>query len=93
MLVSPTSKIERRRLAFRQEARDLLQDLADGKADPYLAYRRLYALWCANNAALQELRPLFRIDRIEPDGRLSITDEFRKLALSTAKTVLPTFSV
>ena len=90
--MSPTSKVERRRLASRQAARELLQDLVDGKADAYEAYRRLYGLWCTNNAALQELRPLFRIEGIEPDGHISVTIEFREQVLSLAKTILPTLS-
>jgi hypothetical protein len=67
---------------------ELLQDLVAGKADAYHTYRRLYLVWCANNAALQELRPLFRMAGIEPDGRISVTVEFREKVLSTARTIL-----
>ena len=90
--VSPMSKIELRRLASRRAARDLLQGLVDGNADSYQAYRGLYALWCGNNAAVQELRPLFRMDGIEPDGHLSVTDEFRAKVLTLAKQILPLLS-
>jgi hypothetical protein len=76
--VSPASKVERRRTANRQEARELLQNIVSGEADPYMAYRRLYVLWCSNNAALQELRPLFRMEGIEPDGHIIVTVEFRE---------------
>jgi len=37
----------------------------------------------------QELRPLFAIRGIEPDGRLSVTEEFREEVLSLAKQILP----
>ncbi len=87
--MSPISKVTHRRVASRQAAREVLQDLVAGKIEPYLAYRRLYALWCGNNAALQELRPLFRMDGIEPDGRLSVTEEFRNNVLTLAKRILP----
>jgi hypothetical protein len=76
--MSPLSKIKRRRIASRQAARALLQSVAMGDADVYLAYRGLYGLGCSNSAALQELRPMFRIDGIQPDGSLSVTDEFRE---------------
>jgi hypothetical protein len=87
--MSPQSKIKRRRLASRLAAKELLEDLVTGKADAYEGYRRLYGLWCSNNAALQELRPLFRMEGIEPDGFLSVTDEFREKVLSVAKSILP----
>ena len=86
------SKVELRRLASRQAAKELLQGLVDGNADPYQAYRGLYGLWCDNNAAVQELRPLFRLDGIEPDGRLSVTEEFRAQVLTLAKQILPLLS-
>jgi len=35
-------------------------------------------LRCNNNAAVQELRPLFTMDGIELDGLLSVTEEFRE---------------
>jgi len=82
--VFPISKVELRRLASRRAARELLQNLMAGKADAYEAYRSLYGLWCSNNAAVQELRSLFRMDGIEPDGRLSVTEEFRGQVLSLA---------
>jgi hypothetical protein len=63
--------------------------VAFGDADVYLAYRRLYGLWCRNNAAVQELRPLFRIDGVDPDGQLSVTDEFRETVRSLAREILP----
>jgi hypothetical protein len=50
-------------------------------------------MWCANNAALQELRPLFRLEGIDPDGCLSITAEFREKVLSAANMVLPQFQI
>ena len=91
--MSRTSKIENRRLASRQAATEILRDLVAGKADAYEGYGHLYSLWCANNAALQELRPLFRMDGIEPDGRINVTEDFRKEVLSRAKKILPLFLI
>jgi hypothetical protein len=87
------SNIERRRDNFRQEAREVLQEILGGGTDPYLGYRRLYRLWCANNAALEELRPLFRIEGVEPDGPLSVTAEFRQKVVALAEQVLPTLAI
>jgi hypothetical protein len=91
--VSPPSKVERRRIANRQEARNLLQTIVTGEADAYEAYRRLYGLGCANNAALQELRPLFRMKGIEPDGHIVVTAEFREQVVSLAKSILPQLAI
>ena len=91
--VSRTSKIENRRLASRQAATEILRDLVAGKADAYEGYRQLHSLWCANNAALQELRPLFRMDGIEPDGRINVTEDFRKEVLSRAMKILALFLI
>jgi hypothetical protein len=63
-----------------------------GKADVYEAYRRLYGLWCANNAALQDLRPLFRMEGIEADGHIIVTTEFQAKVVSLANQILPQFS-
>jgi hypothetical protein len=70
----------------------LLEDILTGKTDPYLAYRRLYILWCANNGALQELRPMFRMEGIDADEHIIVTAEFREQVLSLAKQILPQFS-
>jgi hypothetical protein len=90
--VSPKSKVQNRRLASREAARGTIQDLVAGKADAYEAYRYLYRLWCANNEALQELRPLFRIEGIDPDGHIIVTVAFREQVLSLANKILPQFS-
>jgi hypothetical protein len=87
--MSPISKIKVHRLASRHAAKELLQSVVTGETDVYLAYRGLYKLWCSNNAALQELRPLFRIDGIDPDGCLSVTDEFREQVRTLARQILP----
>ena len=91
--MSPTSKVETRRLASRQAARAALEDLVSGQADAYDAYRRLYLLWCANNAAVQELRPLFRMDGIDAGSCFSVSPEFREEARSIASKILPQFLV
>jgi hypothetical protein len=80
---------KQRREASRQAAKELLAGLASGAADPYEAYRKLYGIWCGNNSAVQELRPLFRIADVEPDGRLSVTEDFRRQVLTLALEILP----
>jgi hypothetical protein len=89
--MSPPSKISLRRAASREKARLLLEAVARREEDVYVGYRQLYGLWIGNNAAVEELRPLFRIPGIEPDGTLSVTDEFRDLVVKLAIEILPRF--
>jgi len=72
----------------RQAERELLRGLASGSSDAYETYRSLYHLWCTQNSAVQELRPLFRIPGIEPDGRLSVTEAFKGQVRSSAIAIL-----
>ena len=75
------------RVATRAKAKALPDDVVSGELDVYEGYRRLYALWCSGNAAVQELRPLFRIEGISPDGPLSVTDDFRKHIVEISKSL------
>ena len=80
-----------RRYAAREKAVSFLQDLLSGKGDPYLSYKGLHSLWLSRNAAVPELRPLFRIDGIEASSALSIDQEFKSKVLPVAADVLKTF--
>jgi hypothetical protein len=86
--MSTLSKVKTRRIASRDSARAALQAIVGGKAEIYTEYRRLYGLWCSNNSAVPELRPLFRLDGIEPDGALCVNDEFRQRVYSAATIIL-----
>src|ERR1051326_2223178 len=68
------------------------EQMVAGEIETYIGYRSLYALWCGNNAAVQELRPMFRIASIEPDGVLYVTEEFKGQVISMARNVLASFS-
>jgi hypothetical protein len=89
--VSPTSRVKERRIASRKAARSLLKKLLAGDGNVYEAYQGLHIRWCAKNAAVSELRPLSRITGIEPDGILSVNDEFREQALKISKMILSQF--
>jgi len=80
-----------RKVADRVKAKALLDDVVSGELDAYEGYRRLYALWCSSNAALQELRPLFRIEGISPDGPLGVTDDFRKQVVEVSELLAKKF--
>ena len=73
----------------RNAARDLLEGIVSGKTEVYASYRRLYAIWCSHNSAVQELRPMFRIPGIEPDGPLSVTAEFETRVRALAAEIMP----
>jgi hypothetical protein len=73
--------------------RGLLEKLISGDIEVYVGYRQLYGFWCSNNAAVQELRPLFRIPGIEPDGMLSVDDNFNSKVRGLAESIIPYFEV
>ena len=81
----PKSKV--RRLRQRTEAKQILEDLIEGKGDIFVAYGRLFKLWNGNDAVLKELRPLFRIPSVDACGSF----EFRAQVLSSASAILPLF--
>ena len=85
----PIKNKKLRRIRDRKRMKTLLELLVRGGGDSYETYRALYALWCSNNAAVPELKPLFRIPGIEPDGAISITEKFKKTVQSLAKEILP----
>lgn len=77
---------------FERASENGLEILTEANTDIYMLYRELYGIWCSNNAAVPEPIPLFRIPGIEPDGTLSITDDFRHRVRSLAAEILPLFS-
>jgi hypothetical protein len=87
------SKIETRRRATRALVKQLLKQIVAGQVEVYVGYRRLYGQWCKNNAAVQELRPMFRIPGIAPDGMLSVSENFKSQVISKAKEILQSFEM
>jgi hypothetical protein len=87
----PPRKALLRRAVAIAKAKAMLADVASGNLDPYEGYRRLYILWCSSNAAVQELRPLFNITGISPDGPLSATDDFRKNVVEISRILAKRF--
>jgi hypothetical protein len=71
-----------------QRAKELLHGLASGTAEAYESYRSLDQIWRFDNSSVQELQPLFSIPGIEPDGQLSITEDFRRQVQSSATVIL-----
>lgn len=90
--MSPVRKTALRRSRVRNRACALLKSLSEGRIDTYEGYRQLYGFWCSYNAAVPELRPLFRIPGAEPDGRLSVTDDFLSEIRLLAAKILPLIS-
>jgi hypothetical protein len=68
-------------------AKELLHALTSGTADTYETYRSLYWLFIGGSA-VPELRPLFTIPGIEPDGQLSVTEDLKRQVLSSATAIL-----
>jgi|SRR5580692_8658875 hypothetical protein len=91
--MSPVRKTVVRRNQCRERAGAILRTLSQGSGDVYLCYRELYSLWTSNNAAVLELKPLFRIPGIEPDGALSVPDSFKAEVRSIAAQIMSEMSV
>lgn len=87
--MSPIRKTTLRRTQDRKRAEIILKSLSEGGIDVYEGYIELYSVWCSNNAAVPELRPLFRIPGVDPGGALSVTDDFRTEVRSLATQILP----
>ena len=84
----PVRKTAVGRANTRKQAEALLRSIVCGEMDAYVGYRQLYGVWSSRNSAVQELRPMFRIPEISPDGQLSVTDEFRQQIIQLAKEAL-----
>ena len=89
--MSPLKETAFRRQQHRERAFALLQAIANGTGDVYDCYRGLHAIWCSINSAVPELRPLFRIPGVEPDGQLSVNAAFREEVRALAVRILPLF--
>jgi len=90
--MSPLKKSVQRRIQDRQHAKAILKSLSEGGGEAYEQYRALYKLWCSNNSALPELKPLFRISGIEADSTFAVSDEFRATVRALATQILPLMS-
>jgi hypothetical protein len=76
----------------RQDARNLLRGIVSGEAELYVSYKQLYRIWAGHNSAVPELRPLFRMPGVEPDGVLSVNAEFEANVRNLAGRILNTMS-
>jgi hypothetical protein len=86
--MTPISKKEQHRNRSRQEARNLLQRIVSGEGELYVGYKQLWRIWAGHNSAVPELRPLFRMPGVDPDGVLSINAEFEASVRNVAAQVL-----
>jgi hypothetical protein len=90
--VAQLKKTAIRRTQNRNEVTALLRAIAEGTGDTYECYRRLYVLWCSNNSALLELKPLFRIPGIDAGIIFRVDDAFRATVKTLAAQILPLLS-
>jgi hypothetical protein len=81
--MSPRGKILARKQASRKKARATLESIISGSMDAYEGYRKLSALYCANN------EPMVRLPGIEPDGVFSVTRNIRCQIVAVAQDLLP----
>ena len=91
--VKKISNVELRRLATRDASKSLLEQMVAGEIEVYIGYRRLYRYWCSHNSAVEELRPMFNIPNLSPDGILSVTNDFNEQIISIAREILTSFRI
>lgn len=58
--------------------------IAEGHVDPYEGYRAVYGIYFGTSGLIEELKPLFQIPGIYPDGAIQVDDEFRVTARTAA---------
>lgn len=86
--MTPIRKIKVRREKSRARAKEILTVIASGKeyiAEDYLA---LYGEFASNPAALEYIKPLFRIPGIDAAGRFSVGKHFNKIIKTLAVDLL-----
>jgi hypothetical protein len=86
--MSAVRKIEVRRRRDRAQAKHLISEIASGKEYIVEEYLQLFGLFCSNNAALEDIKPLFRIPGIDPEGCFSVDEYFNSSVKSIAAEVL-----
>jgi hypothetical protein len=64
-------------MAALEEARTLLQAIADSDCDLLLTYRQVYGIYLKTSGMVEELKPLFRLPDIYIDS-ISLTDQARR---------------
>ena len=66
----------------------VLQAIADGSRDPYEGYREVYGIYLDSSGAVEELKPLFGLPDIYPDGPIRVDDTFRRTIITAAVDLL-----
>jgi len=68
-----------------ERARCILQTITDGRCDPYEGYREVYSIYLSTSGFAEELKPLFRLPGISPDGTVTVNDRFRRTVIAAAR--------
>jgi hypothetical protein len=72
MIHNRQARIAARRTDAIERAREILEGVVSGSLDAYEGYRRVYAIYAGSNGLAEELKPLFLLPGIEPDGFLHV---------------------
>ena len=73
-----------RRLRALEKARLVLEAVADGSRNTYEGYREVYAIYIDTSGLVEELKPLFRLPGVYPDGPITVDDDFRRTVIAAA---------
>ena len=83
MIHNRKARVAARRSASKTQAEAILQEIATGRIDPWEGYRQVYGVYVASSGLLEELKPLFQLPGIVPDGCMTIDDRVRETAAAT----------
>lgn len=73
-----------KRVKSLERAREVLRAITSGHRDPYEGYREIYGIYLDASGMVDELKPLFRLPDIHPDGPIRVDDKFRQTILAAA---------
>jgi hypothetical protein len=82
-MTHPRRRSTQRRLAALNQARPLLQAIADNDCDLLQTYGQLYGIYLKDSGLVEELKPLFRLPGISLDS-LSLNDQVRSTIQAAA---------
>jgi hypothetical protein len=84
MAKQPRRLSTQRKARALENARNILHEVVDGKLDPYEGYRQVYSIYVGTSGIAEELKPLFRLPGIDPDGHINVDDAFRRFVVTSA---------
>jgi hypothetical protein len=68
-----------------EKVRQIMEDLAAGRLDPFVGYGRLHRLYSSTTGTHDDLRQFFIIPGVDPCGTFTADDNFQNTVREMAK--------